>query len=176
MDDSPADLLRRHGIQVTAQRLAVLAAVSGRPHCTADDVATVVRAEIGAISRQAVYDALDVLADKDLIRRIQPAGSPARYEGRTGDNHHHLICRTCGRMVDVDCAVGAAPCLTPVDDSGYEIDEAEVIYWGRCPECLSRAPVRSGTAKKAVPVPRASRASRRRQTNRPRHHERTDQR
>ena len=118
MAEDATDFLRRHGLQVTAQRLAVLAAVSGRPHGTADDVAKAVRAEIGAISRQAVYDALGVLTDKGLIRRIQPAGSPARYEDRTGDNHHHLICRTCGRMVDVDCAVGAAPCLTPADDCG----------------------------------------------------------
>lgn len=145
MNDASADLLRRHGVHVTAQRLAVLAAVSGRPHATADDVAKVVRAEIGVISRQAVYDALGMLADKGLIRRIQPAGSPARYEGRTADNHHHLICRACGRMVDVDCAVGAAPCLTPADDAGYEIDEAEVIYWGRCPECLAQTLGGSGT-------------------------------
>ena len=138
------DLLRRHGLQVTAQRLAVLAAVSGRPHGTADDVAEVVRAEIGTISRQAVYNVLGVLADKGLIRRIQPAGSPARFEDRVGDNHHHLICRACGRMVDVDCAVGVAPCLTADDDSGYEIDEAEVVYWGRCPACLARAPAPVG--------------------------------
>jgi Fur family transcriptional regulator, stress-responsive regulator len=130
-------LVRRHGLQVTAQRLAVLAAVSDRPHSTADDIYTVVRAEIGAISRQAVYDALAVFTDKRLLRRIQPAGSPARYEDRVGDNHHHLICRTCDRMVDVDCAVGQTPCLTAADDSGYEIDEAEVIYWGRCPECVA---------------------------------------
>jgi len=159
MNEAPADLLRRHGIQVTAQRLAVLAAVSDRPHCTADDVATTVRAVIGVISRQAVYDALAILADKRLIRRIEPPGSPARYEDRTGDNHHHLICRTCGRMVDVDCAVGAAPCLTPADDSGFEIDEAEVIYWGRCPECLATTPARPGTEKEAVAVPRDPRAS-----------------
>jgi Fur family ferric uptake transcriptional regulator len=137
MDDAPADLLRRHGIQVTAQRLAVLEAVSGRPHCTADDVATAVRAGIGVISRQAVYDALGVLADKGLIRRIQPAGSPARYEDRVGDNHHHVICRTCGKMVDVDCALGDTPCLTAAADSGFQIKEAEVIYWGTCPECLA---------------------------------------
>ncbi len=144
MSDDPSDLLRRHGLQVTAQRLAVLAAVSGRPHATADEVAGAVRAEIGVISRQAVYNALGVLAEAGLIRRIQPAGSPARYEDRVGDNHHHLICRTCGRMDDVDCAVGAAPCLTAAVDSGYEIDEAEVIYWGRCPECLSQPPVPVG--------------------------------
>jgi Fur family transcriptional regulator, stress-responsive regulator len=130
-------LLRRHGLQVTAQRLAVMRAVSVRPHSTADDIYTVVRAEIGAISRQAVYDALAALTDKAILRRIQPAGSPARYEDRVGDNHHHLICRTCGRMVDVDCAVGDTPCLTAADDSGYEIDEAEVMYWGRCPECVA---------------------------------------
>jgi Fur family transcriptional regulator, stress-responsive regulator len=104
----------------------------------------VVRAEIGAISLQSVYDTLAVLAAEGLIRRIQPAGSPARFEDRVGDNHHHLICRKCGRTVDVDCAVGFAPCLTAVADKGYEIDEAEVVYWGRCPDCVaqSRAPSR----------------------------------
>ena len=130
-------LLRRHGLHVTAQRLAVLRAVSDRPHRTADDIYTVVRAEIGAISLQAVYDALAALTAKGLLRRIQPAGSSARYEDRVGDNHHHLICRTCSRMVDVDCAVGDTPCLTAADDLGYEIDEAEVTYWGRCPECVA---------------------------------------
>jgi Fur family transcriptional regulator, stress-responsive regulator len=130
-------MLRRHGMHVTAQRLAVLRAVSDRPHSTADDIYNVVRAEIGAISRQAVYDALTALTDKGLLRRIQPAGSPARYENRVGDNHHHLICRVCNRMVDVDCAVGDTPCLTAADSSGYEIDEAEVIYWGRCPDCVA---------------------------------------
>jgi Fur family transcriptional regulator, stress-responsive regulator len=133
-------LLRSHGINVTAQRLAVLRAVSDRPHSTADDIDKVVRAEIGAISRQAVYDALSAFTDRALIRRIQPAGSPARYESRVGDNHHHLICRSCNRMVDVDCAVGYRPCLTAADPSGYEIDEAEVIYWGRCPECVMTDP------------------------------------
>jgi Fur family ferric uptake transcriptional regulator len=137
-------LLRGHGVQVTAQRLAVLRAVSERPHSTADDIERVVRAEIGAISRQAVYDALGTLTDKGLLRRIQPASSPARYEDRVGDNHHHLICRTCSRMVDVDCAVGYTPCLTAADDSGYEIDEAEVIYWGRCPECVAATSVSAG--------------------------------
>jgi Fe2+ or Zn2+ uptake regulation protein len=137
-------LLRRHGLQVTAQRLGVLRAVSDRPHSTADDIHTVVRAEIGAISRQAVYDSLAALTDKGLFRRIQPAGSSARYENRVGDNHHHLICRTCSRMVDVDCAVGDTPCLTAADDSGYQIDEAEVVYWGRCPECVSATAVSSG--------------------------------
>ena len=99
----------------------------------------VVRGDIGTISRRAVYDAVGVLADMGLLRRIQPAGSAARYEDRAGDNHHHLICRTCGSMVDVDCAVGVAPCLAAADDAGYEIDEAEVIYWGRCPTCRQAA-------------------------------------
>lgn len=130
-------LLRRHGLQVTAQRLAVLRAVTARPHSTADDIGKLVRDEIGAISHQTVYGTLGVLTDKGLLRRIQPAGSPARYEDRVDDNHHHLICRTCGRMVDVDCAVGYTPCLTAADDSAYEIDEAEVIYWGRCPRCVA---------------------------------------
>ena len=134
-----AALLRRHGVQVTAQRIAVLRAVSGRPHSTAADIDALVREELGAVSLQAVYDALGVLADRGIIRRIQPAGSPARYEDRVGDNHHHLICRTCNRMVDVDCAVGLAPCLTAADDLGYEIDEAEVVYWGRCPDCVAAA-------------------------------------
>ena len=175
MEYDPADFLRRHGVQVTAQRLAVLAAVSDRPHGTANDIATLVRAEIGAISRQAVYDALGVLTDEGLIRRIQPAGSPARYEGRTGDNHHHLICRTCGRMVDVDCAVGAAPCLTPADAAGYEIDEAEVIYWGRCPDCLARDRVRSETAEETVPVSHVPQASDDGDTDRATAHHQTDQ-
>jgi len=134
-----ADLLRQRGIQVTAQRLAVLRAVSGQPHTTADAVAEAVRAEIGAISLQAVYDALAVLVVGGIIRRIQPAGSPARFEDRVGDNHHHLICRICGSVVDVDCAVGDAPCLTAADDNGYEIDEAEVAYWGRCPDCVAKS-------------------------------------
>ena len=138
MITDPTDLLRNHGIQVTAQRLAVLRAVAREPHTTADGVAEVVKKEIGAISRQSVYDALGVLVAEGLIRRIQPAGSPARFEARVGDNHHHVICRICGRTADVDCAVGSAPCLTAADDNGYEIDEAEVIYWGRCPKCQRR--------------------------------------
>lgn len=144
MLEDPTELLRKYGLQVTAQRIAVLRAVSRRPHSTADDVAVEVRAEIGTISRQAVYDALGMLAEKGLIRRIQPAGSAARFEARVGDNHHHLICRTCGKTVDVDCAVGEAPCLTAATDSGYQIDEAEVIYWGTCPECLADAEIASG--------------------------------
>jgi Fur family transcriptional regulator, stress-responsive regulator len=135
----PVDLLRRHGVRVTAQRLAVLRAATSRPHGTADDVAEAVRGEIGAISRQAVYDSLAVLVERGLLRRIQPSGSAARYEHRVGDNHHHIVCRACGGMVDVDCAVGATPCLVAVDDGGYEIDEAEVIYWGHCPACRDAA-------------------------------------
>jgi Fur family transcriptional regulator, stress-responsive regulator len=137
MEFEPAELLRQHGYRVTAQRLAVLRAVSDQPHLTADDVVDVVRADIGAISRRAVYDAVGTLADEGLLRRIQPAGSAARYELRVGDNHHHLVCRSCGSLVDVDCALGDAPCLTASDDAGFEIDEAEVVYWGRCPECLT---------------------------------------
>lgn len=148
MSTDPAEMLRQRGIQVTAQRLAVLRAVAAHPHATADTVAEAVRAEIGVISLQSVYDALGVLAAEGIVRRIQPAGSPARFETRVGDNHHHLICRTCGRMVDVDCAVGSAPCLTPSDAMGYEIDEAEVVYWGRCADCAAAAtgPAHPGAA------------------------------
>ncbi len=134
-----AALLRQHGLQVTAQRLAVLKAVAARPHSTAAEIAAAVRSEIGAVSLQAVYDALSAVSEKGIIRRIQPAGSPARYEDRVDDNHHHLICRACGRTVDVDCAVGEAPCLTAADTAGFEIDEAEVVYWGRCPACVAAA-------------------------------------
>ena len=136
MGADPNHLLRQRGLRVTAQRLAVLRAVSDEPHVTADVVAAAVTRQIGSISIQAVYDALAVLTEHGLLRRIQPAGSPARYEGRVGDNHHHLVCRVCDQMVDVDCAAGEPPCLTIPDDHGYVIDEAEVIYWGRCPECL----------------------------------------
>ncbi len=135
MSDGIEQLLRQHGVHVTAQRLAIMRALSEHPHATADDLADDVRGVIGTISRQAVYDSLGVLVDKQLIRRIQPAGSSARYEDRVGDNHHHLICRECGAMVDIDCAVGYTPCLTADDDHGYVIDEAEVIYWGVCPAC-----------------------------------------
>lgn len=136
---SAADQLRERGVQVTAQRLAVMRAVAAHPHGTADAVAHTVRDEIGAISRQAVYDALGLLVERGLVRRIQPAGSPARYEHRVGDNHHHLVCRRCGSVVDVECAVGEVPCLLAADDAGYDVDEAEVIYWGRCPTCQTAA-------------------------------------
>jgi len=126
--------LKQAGLQVTAQRLAGFRAVQLTPHAMADEVSATVVAEIGAISRQAVYDALNALSEHGLIRRIQPAGSAARYEYRV-DNHHHLVCRSCSSMIDIDCAVGKAPCLKAENDHGYLIDEAEVIYWGLCPDC-----------------------------------------
>ncbi|MCH9720145.1 MAG: transcriptional repressor [Actinomycetia bacterium] len=138
MPDAATEL-RSRGIQVTAQRLAVLRAVAEAPHLTADAVAESVRREIGSISLQSVYDALGTLVDAQLLRRIQPAGSPARFEDRVADNHHHLICRDCGRVVDVDCAVGETPCLTASDDQGFQIDEAEVAFWGRCPRCQPKS-------------------------------------
>lgn len=137
---SAADVLKEHGLQVTAQRIAVLQAVESRPHVTADAVAETAREQIGTISKQSVYDALGALVDAGIVRRIEPAGSAARYETRVGDNHHHLVCRGCGSVVDVDCAVGAAPCLTAADAAGYTVDEAEVTFWGTCPTCAIRAP------------------------------------
>jgi Fur family ferric uptake transcriptional regulator len=136
----PAEVLRQHGLQVTAQRLAVLRAVAATPHATADEIEAAVRSQIGTVSRQAVYDALSTLTEKGALRRIQPARSPARYEDRIDDNHHHLVCRSCGRTVDVDCATGERPCLDTVDDHGFRIDEAEVIYWGTCPDCDRQEP------------------------------------
>ena len=135
MTSDTADRLRQQGVHVTAQRLAIMDALSGGPHATAEEVAVRVREAIGTISKQAVYDSLGVLVDHHLVRRIQPAGSPARYEDRVGDNHHHVVCRDCGSMQDVDCAVGEVPCLTADDDHGFAIDEAEVVYWGTCPDC-----------------------------------------
>jgi Fur family ferric uptake transcriptional regulator len=136
-----AALLRQHGVQVTAQRIAVLEAVAARPHATAEMVAAAVRADLGAISRQAVYSALTTLVNAGLARRLQPAGSAARYEARAGDNHHHLICRDCGLVVDVDCALGYVPCLTPQQDHGFLVEQAEVSYLGRCPTCRGRESV-----------------------------------
>jgi len=127
--------LRAHGVLVTAQRLSVLRAVSANPHATVEAVTADVRRSIGTVSRQAVYDALALLVEKGIIRRIQPVGSPARFEDRVGDNHHHQVCRSCGELRDVDCAVGYTPCLTPSQDWAYAIDEAEVVYWGICPAC-----------------------------------------
>ncbi|MBB1041641.1 MULTISPECIES: Fur family transcriptional regulator [unclassified Dietzia] len=133
--EDPGALLRTAGLRVTSPRLAVLAVVDSRPHIAAEDVAVLVRERLGAVSTQTVYDALRVCTDVGLMRRIEPAGSPARYERRTGDNHHHLVCRQCGRIEDVECAVGHAPCLQADHDHGFQIDEAEVNYWGTCPEC-----------------------------------------
>jgi Fur family ferric uptake transcriptional regulator len=146
-----AEVLRDHGVQVTAQRVAVLGAVSAHPHCTANDVAETVREQIGAISRQSVYDTLTVLFEHDIIRRIQPAGSPTRYEDRVGDNHHHLVCRSCDRLVDVDCAVGDTPCLTPAQDWQFDVDEAEVIYWGVCRDCQASAASTHGLLTETPP-------------------------
>ena len=147
LSDAIQELLRENGVQVTAQRLALMRVVAEQPHSTADELGDEVRSILGAISRQAVYDALGVLVDKNLVRRIQPSGSAARYENRVGDNHHHLICRGCRTMFDVDCATGEVPCLTADDDHGFEVDEAEVIYWGRCPTC--RKPASDATPETA---------------------------
>jgi len=130
-----AEELRGAGLRVTAARVALLETVRDGDHLGVEAVASGVRDRIGHISLQAVYDALDALSAAGLVRRIEPAGSPARFEGRVGDNHHHVVCRSCGVVADVACAVGEAPCLTPSDDHGFSIDEAEVIYWGVCPDC-----------------------------------------
>jgi Fur family transcriptional regulator, stress-responsive regulator len=135
---SAAGELRGAGLRVTAARVALLEAVRDGDHLGVEALATRVRDRIGHVSLQAVYDALDALTAAGLIRRIEPAGSPARFEGRIGDNHHHLVCRSCGTVTDVACAVGEAPCLTAADDHGFSIDEAEVIYWGLCPSCSAR--------------------------------------
>ena len=132
---SIAEELRGAGLRVTAARAALLVTVREGDHLGVEAIAAGVRERVGHISLQAVYDALDALTAAGLIRRIEPAGSPARFEGRIGDNHHHIVCRSCGTVTDVDCAVGEAPCLTASDDHGYAIDEAEVVYWGLCPDC-----------------------------------------
>ena len=132
-------MLRGSALRVTRPRVAVLAAVHEYPHADTDALIRVVRDDLGEVSHQAVYDVLRVLTAAGLVRRIQPPGSVARYESRVGDNHHHVVCRSCGAIADVDCAVGVAPCLTASDDHGYAIDEAEIIYRGRCPECLEAA-------------------------------------
>jgi Fe2+ or Zn2+ uptake regulation protein len=134
-NSSTADDLRGAGLRVTAARVALLEAVRDGRHLDAEAVAGRVRERVGHISLQAVYDALNALTASGLIRRIEPAGSPARFEGRVGDNHHHVVCRSCGMVADVDCAVGESACLTASDDHGFTIDEAEVVYWGLCPEC-----------------------------------------
>jgi Fe2+ or Zn2+ uptake regulation protein len=139
---SPAPIehaLRGAGLRVTQQRVAVLDAVRRHAHADTDSLITAVRATTGEISHQAVYDVLKVLTDAGLVRKIQPLGHIARYEGRIGDNHHHVVCRRCGAIADVDCAVGDTPCLTAADANGFVIDEAEVIYWGSCPTCTASA-------------------------------------
>jgi Fur family transcriptional regulator, stress-responsive regulator len=130
-------MLREAALRVTRPRVAVLSAVYDHPHADTDSLIDAVRQDSGEVSHQAVYDVLRALTAAGLVRRFQPTGSVARYEARAADNHHHIVCRSCGAIVDVDCAVGYTPCLTAADDAGYEIDEAEVIYWGRCPECAA---------------------------------------
>jgi Fur family ferric uptake transcriptional regulator len=132
-------MLRGAALRVTRPRIAVLTAVHAHPHADTDSILGVVRADLGTVSHQAVYDVLRALTGAGLLRRIEPPGSVARYEARVGDNHHHVVCRSCGAVDDVDCAVGDTPCLTASDDHGFTIDEAEVIYWGLCPDC-STAP------------------------------------
>ena len=134
-----AEELRGAGLRVTAARVALLQTVRAGDHLDVEAITSGVRERIGHVSLQAVYEALHALTAAGLVRRIEPAGGPARFEGRVGDNHHHIVCRSCGAVADVDCAVGAAPCLTPSDDHGFSIDEAEVIYWGRCPNCAARS-------------------------------------
>ena len=134
----PADveqLLRAVSLRVTRPRVAVLAAVQERPHASTDTIIEVVRRDLGEVSHQAVYDVLRALTAAGLLRRIQPSGSVARYEARVGDNHHHVVCRSCGTIADIDCVVGEAPCLTASEDRGFVIDEAEVTYWGLCRDC-----------------------------------------
>ena len=131
----PSSLLKGAGLRVTRPRVAVLNAVAAQPHSTADEIAALVRDTLGSVSTQAVYDVLRVCIGAGLIRRIEPAGASALYETRTGDNHHHLICRACGGVTDVDCVVGAAPCLDPIDLGDFELDEAEVLFWGTCGSC-----------------------------------------
>jgi Fe2+ or Zn2+ uptake regulation protein len=135
-DDFEAQL-RGASLRVTRPRLAVLAALRDHPHVDTDTVIALVRAELPTVSHQAVYDVLRALTDARLVRRIQPAGATARYESRVGDNHHHVVCRSCGTIADVECVVGHAPCLTASDDHGFVVDEAEVVFWGTCPDCAT---------------------------------------
>ena len=164
-----ADLLRGSGLRATAARMAVLSAVESQPHAAADDIATAARAHLGAVSTAAVYEVLNALTAAGLIRRIEPAGSPARYETRTADNHHHIVCRRCNAVADVDCAVGVAPCLEPSGlessspDSallkGFVLDEAEVTWWGLCVNCQQAGPAstKAGTSPSAQEIPIARR-------------------
>ena len=138
-----AEQLRTADLRVTRPRIAVLEAVHAQPHADTETIFDAVRTELPEVSRQTVYDVLHALTAAGLVRRIQPSGSVARYESRVGDNHHHVVCRSCGVIADVDCAVGEAPCLTASDDNGFELDEAEVIYWGLCPDCSASQVSRS---------------------------------
>jgi Fe2+ or Zn2+ uptake regulation protein len=131
-------ILRDSGLRATAARVAVLSAIARQPHAPAEDIALAARAQVGAVSTAAVYDVLNALTAAGLIRRIEPAGSPARYETRIADNHHHVVCRQCGAVGDVECAVGVAPCLEPSNTSGFVLDEAEVTWWGLCADCAHR--------------------------------------
>jgi Fe2+ or Zn2+ uptake regulation protein len=139
-DDGAVTTLRAAGLRITSPRIAVLEALRGCPHATADVLADQARRSLGSVSKQAVYDTLETFAAAGLVRRIEPAGSAVRYETRTGDNHHHLVCRSCGLVADVDCLTGAAPCLTPFDELGFVIDEAEVVFWGICTTCQDNRP------------------------------------
>jgi Fe2+ or Zn2+ uptake regulation protein len=132
-------MLRAATLRVTRPRVAVLSAVHAIPHADTDSIIGAVRADLGEVSHQAVYDVLRALTEAGLLRRIQPTGLVARYESRVGDNHHHVVCRSCGAIEDVDCAHGSAPCLTASEDHGFVIDEAEVVYWGRCPDCSAKS-------------------------------------
>jgi Fe2+ or Zn2+ uptake regulation protein len=132
------DLLRAYGLRVTKPRLAVLAVLTEGGHLEVDDIARRARTRLDSVSTQAVYDVLGALSRAGLARRLEPAGSPARYEARVGDNHHHIVCRGCGEIADVDCAVGERPCLMPSSVHGFELDEAEVTFWGLCPACQAR--------------------------------------
>jgi Fur family transcriptional regulator, stress-responsive regulator len=137
-------MLRGAALRVTRPRLAVLSALYDRPHADTDSIIGAVREDLGEVSHQAVYDVLRALTDAGLVRRFQPRGSVARYEVRVADNHHHVVCRSCGAIADIDCAIGYTPCLTAADDAGYQIDEAEVIYWGQCPECVASSSAAPG--------------------------------
>jgi Fur family ferric uptake transcriptional regulator len=146
----PAELLRGAGLRVTQPRLAVLEALARRPHADVETIAVATRAALGTVSTQAVYDVLRALTEAGLSRRIEPAGSPARFELRVGDNHHHVVCRICGAIADVDCALGDRPCLTASDAHGFVIDEAEVTYWGLCPDCSAGSSSSIGSTSSAL--------------------------
>jgi Fe2+ or Zn2+ uptake regulation protein len=160
-----AEELRGAGLRVTAARVALLETVRRGDHLGAEALASGVRDRVGHVSLQAVYEALHVLAAAGLIHRIEPAGSPARYDGRVGDNHHHVVCRSCGVIADVDCAVGEAPCLTASDDRGFSIDEAQVIYWGLCPACSAEGS--TGPSRASLPDARAPTGAKQPQPNQP---------